>query len=177
MQHSDHRRLALFITVLLLAVDFATKRWVLAEVDSFRQGIPLIDGLLRFTYVRNPGAAFGILEGARWPFVVVSVLAVVGLSYLLLRHQLTARRSIAYAMILAGAAGNLVDRLFYHGLVVDFIEMGWRGHLFPVYNVADMGVSIGAGLLILDMLLERPESAPADVAQTDTAVEPESSGE
>jgi signal peptidase II len=152
-----HRQMSLAITLAILAADFLTKRWVLADIDLFRRGIPLIDGLLRFTYVRNPGAAFGIFEGARWPFVTVSVLAVIGLSYLLWRHRLSGRRTVAYSMILAGAAGNLIDRLFYDGLVVDFIEMGWRGHLFPVYNVADMGVSLGATLLILDMLLERGE--------------------
>ncbi len=152
-----HRRLSLVLTLGILVLDFFTKRWVLADIDAFRQGIPLVDGLLRFTYVRNAGAAFGIFEGARWPFVTVSVLAVIGLGYLLLRHPLGIRRTVAYSMILAGAAGNLVDRIFYDGLVIDFVEMGWRGHLFPVYNVADMGVSLGAALLIVDMLLDRGE--------------------
>lgn len=139
----------------IFVLDFVSKRIVLAQAHTFAEGIPLIDGLLRFTYVRNAGAAFGILQGARWPFVAVSSLAVVGLTWLLWRHRMRPRRRASYALILAGAAGNLVDRIFYDGLVVDFIEMGWRGHTFPVYNVADMGVSIGAALLILDMLLER----------------------
>jgi signal peptidase II len=158
-------------------LDFVTKRIVLANQDSFREGIPLIDGLLRFTYVRNAGAAFGILQGGRWPFVIVSVLAVVGLSWILRRADArSALRSTAYALILGGAAGNLIDRLFYGGKVVDFVEMGWRGHIFPVYNVADMGVSIGATLLVLALMREGEshrsaggEESPAAPPEEDSA--------
>ncbi len=149
------RRSTWGLVLVILVTDFVTKRIVLAEQETFRRGIDLIDGLLRLTYVRNAGAAFGIFQGARWPFVLVSALAVLGLSVLLLRDGTRGPRRIAYSMILAGAAGNLIDRLFYGGLVVDFIEMSWRGHSFPVYNVADMGVSLGATLLVLTMLLEK----------------------
>lgn len=135
----------------VLAVDFVTKRLVLANLDSFREGIVLIEGILRFTYVRNAGAAFGMFHGERWPFVIISSLAVVGLSWLLARGHAHGLARWAYGAILGGAAGNLVDRVFYDGLVVDFIEMSWRGSSFPVYNVADMGVSLGAALLVLGM--------------------------
>ena len=164
----------------IFALDFVTKRIVLANVGEFMAGIPLIDGLLRFTYVRNAGAAFGMFQGARWPFVIVSVLAVILLTWLLLRASTRGIKRVAYTMILAGAAGNLVDRIFYDGLVVDFIEMGWRGKTFPVYNVADMGVSIGAALLVIALLRETDapavqapaESADAEVASSDESVAP-----
>ena len=81
--------------------------------------------------------------------LAISLLAVVVLVFVLARSRAPRLRKTAYALILAGATGNLVDRIFYDGRVVDFIEMGYRGHTFPVYNVADMGVSIGASLLIL----------------------------
>jgi signal peptidase II len=148
------RRWPFVLAVAVLATDFITKRFVLAHVGTFAQGIPLIHGVLRFTYVRNSGAAFGLFQGARWPFILVSLGAIVLLWGVLSRGRSPRLRAIAYALILAGAAGNLVDRLFYGGRVVDFIEMGLRGHTFPVYNVADMGVSIGATLLVLGMLLE-----------------------
>jgi signal peptidase II len=128
--------------------------------------------LLSFTYVRNAGAAFGMLQGARWPFAVVSFAAAVALTWTLARGRHGRLRACAYAMILAGAVGNLIDRLFYDGLVVDFILMSWRDHHFPVYNVADIGVSVGAALLILSMLRERPH-AP-DAAPAADPVEPES---
>jgi signal peptidase II len=150
------------IALALLTLDFITKRVVLGNIETFARGIPLIEGVLRFTYVRNSGAAFGLFEGGRWPFVAVSVGAAILLSLVLARGGGGRLRRTAYALILAGAAGNLIDRIFYGGRVVDFIEMGLRGRTFPVYNVADMGVSIGAALLILSMLLEgRGVSAPA----------------
>lgn len=152
------------IVLTIFVVDFVTKRYVLAHTADFMRGIDLIDGLLRFTYVRNAGAAFGMFQGARWPFVLVSSAAVVGLTVLLARGRSAGLKRVAYSMILAGAAGNLVDRIFYDGLVVDFIEMGLRGKTFPVYNVADMGVSIGAALLVLALLGEKEATheAPAD---------------
>jgi signal peptidase II len=143
----------------LLVLDFLAKRFVLAHQEAFRAGIPLIDGILRFTYVRNAGAAFGILQGGRWPFVVVSFAAILALIFVLSKGSRSRMRGTSYALILGGAAGNLIDRLFYGGRVVDFIEMSWRGHVFPVYNFADMGVSIGAAILILALLLDREEEA------------------
>ena len=112
-----------------------------------------------------------MFQGARWPFVVVSALAVVGLILLLSRTHTFGLRRVAYSLILAGAAGNLVDRIFYDGLVVDFIEMRWREHVFPVYNVADMGVSIGAALLVLSMLREKDEPAVAESTATTDVVD------
>lgn len=156
----------LLVTLAILVADFVTKRIVLANVDTFREGIILIDGYLQFTYVRNAGAAFGMFQGGRWPFVVVSSAATIGLTWALLRGHSVGMRAYAYALILAGAAGNLVDRIFYDGLVVDFILMSWQEHGFPVYNIADMGVSIGAALLILTMLRERDPDEEATGADT-----------
>ncbi len=159
---------SLALGVFLL--DFVTKRIVLSNQESFSQGIQLIDGLLRFTYVRNAGAAFGILQGSRWPFVVVSALAVLGLGWVLSRPGTRSWfRSVAYALILGGAAGNLIDRLFYDGMVVDFIEMSWRGHIFPVYNVADMGVSFGAAFLVIALLREGNQGPQAEEARDESA--------
>jgi len=152
----------------LLVLDFLAKRFVLAHQETFRAGIPLIDGILHFTYVRNAGAAFGILQGGRWPFVVVSFAAILALSFVLRKGSRSRMRGISYSLILGGAAGNLIDRLFYGGRVVDFIEMSWHGHIFPVYNFADMGVSIGAVILILALLLEREE----EPSQTPSEEEP-----
>lgn len=156
----------------IFVVDFVTKRMVLAHAEFLRsEGVTLIEGLLRFTYVRNPGAAFGMLPGQRWIFVAVSSIAVIGLTYLLLRRSTTGLKRVAYTMILSGAAGNLVDRIFYGGYVVDFVEMGFRGNTFPVYNVADMGVSIGAAVLILALLREGDGDSDADSGEREAEVE------
>ena len=157
----SNRMRYLLVAIVWLIVDFVTKRVVLTNQEALREGIILIDGFLQFTYVRNAGAAFGMFQGGRWPFVAVSSLATVGLLWTILRGHSTGLRAYAYALILAGAAGNLVDRIFYEGRVVDFILMSWHEKGFPVYNVADMGVSIGAAFLILTMLRERDPRDPS----------------
>jgi signal peptidase II len=159
------------LAAAVLCIDFASKRYVLAHRGEFLDGIPLIDGILSFTYVRNSGAAFGMFQGGRWPFIVVSCIAAIALAAALWRARGPRLRRGAYALILAGAVGNLIDRLFYDGRVVDFILMSWNGHNFPVYNVADMGVSIGAALLIWTMLREPRELI--QVEEADGAAEAE----
>lgn len=153
MNRISPRALSWLVVAAIFVVDFVTKRWVLGSQVRLLEGIDLIDGVIRFTYVRNPGAAFGMLPDARWVLTVVSILAVAGLSYLISRSTTQGLKRIASTMILAGAAGNLVDRLFYDGLVVDFIEFTFFE--FPVFNVADMGVSLGAVVLVLSLLFER----------------------
>ena len=164
MSRIGPRTISWLVVVVVFVVDFITKRWVLANQSRLLEGIDVIDGLIGFTYVRNPGAAFGMLPNARWILTIVSIQAVVGLSYLISRRSTHGLKRIASTMILAGAAGNLVDRLFYDGLVVDFVEFLFFD--FPVFNVADMGVSVGAVVLVLSLLLEREkEEAPASVEQ------------
>ena len=172
MSRLSARSISWIVVAAIFVLDFATKRWVLANQDQFLAGIDLIDGILRFTYVRNAGAAFGMMQGARWILTAVSGVAVVGLSFLVSRSATVGLKRVASTMILAGAAGNLVDRILYDGLVVDFIEMGFRGHTFPVYNVADIGVSLGAAVLVLSLLIEREAVAGAESGAT-LAVPPE----
>ena len=161
MSRFSPRTISWLVVLAIFVLDFATKRWVLASQAQLLEGIDLIDGILRFTYVRNSGAAFGMMQGARWILTGVSIAAVVGLSWLISRESTHGLKRIAATMILAGAAGNLVDRIAYEGLVVDFIEMGYGDWTFPVYNVADIGVSIGAVVLVLSLLLGREGSSGA----------------
>ncbi|MFO7654430.1 MAG: signal peptidase II [Candidatus Krumholzibacteriia bacterium] len=146
----------------VLALDLVTKRLVLENVDTLRGRVEVLGDLVRFIYVRNPGAAMGLFPVGRWVLVAVSVAAVIFLVHLYLRsspgHRL--RRS-AIAAIVGGALGNLVDRLFYDGLVVDFIDVGIGSARFYTFNVADMGVTIGGALLFLSLLLDGRARAPA----------------
>ena len=110
-----------------------------------------------FTHVRNSGAAFGILNDAEFPFktVVIAVIATAALvgvglyAASLAHHQLVAR--IGLALIIGGAAGNLIDRIIA-GSVVDFVDVYWQNHHFWAFNVADSAISVGVAIMILDML-------------------------
>jgi signal peptidase II len=139
----------------ILCVDFLTKRLVLANEELLRGKVEILGELLRFIYVRNPGSAMGLFPVGRWGLVSVSILASVFLVWLYRTTdpKLKVRRS-AMAAILGGALGNLIDRIFYGGLVVDFIDVGIGASRFYTFNIADAGVSVGGVLLFLCILFE-----------------------
>jgi signal peptidase II len=130
----------------------------------------VLDGLLGFRYVENTGAAFGMLKGQRWFFITLSTLAILAIFVFLIKKRKTVPPllGIAMAMIAGGGIGNQIDRIL-NGFVVDFFEFLFID--FAVFNVADVFVSIGACLAVLDLLfvdrkyfLGEPQKkgAPAD---------------
>ena len=140
---------------LVLILDFTSKRAVLANETALRSKISIIGDFLRFIYVRNPGSAMGLFPVGRFVLVGISVLASLFLIYLYRTTDPRLKvRLGAMAAILGGALGNLVDRIFYGGHVVDFIDVGIGTHRFYTFNVADMGVTVGGGLLFLCILLD-----------------------
>lgn len=161
----------LWAPVVLLS-DFFSKRLVLAHEMELRARINVIGDLARFIYVRNPGSAMGLFPVGRLALITVSSLAAVFIVYLYRttdsRHRV---RLGAMAAILGGALGNLVDRIFYDGHVVDFIDLGWGTHRFYTFNVADIGVTIGGVILFFCILFEdrHNEEVKADsLAVTDS---------
>lgn len=134
--------LLLGIAAVILAADQWTKHWATANLAG-RAPVEVIGDIVRFTYTRNSGVAFGLGAGLPFPYAVFSILAVVVILYLFLRHrEHTPLRQVSLALILGGALGNLVDRLAT-GEVVDFILVGWRRWYWPVFNVADSAVTVG----------------------------------
>ena len=140
---------------LVLVVDFVTKRLVLANAETLRGKVEVLGDFLRFIYVRNPGSAMGLFPVGRIVLIAVSLAATVFIVWLYRTTPARLRvRRAAMAAILGGAVGNLVDRIFYGGLVVDFIDVGVATHRFYTFNVADIAVSIGGALLFLCILFE-----------------------
>lgn len=108
--------------------------------------------VLNLTYVENTGAAFGMLKNAPWVFNTVSVIAIIAmLAYLFLGHAESKLSGIALSMLISGGLGNMIDRVSLH-YVVDFID--FRLINFAVFNGADSFVCVGAGLLVLALILE-----------------------
>jgi len=143
----------------VVVLDQATK---LLVQRAFRLGesLPVLPGFFNLTYVLNPGAAFGLLAGAaaafRGPFfIAVSVLAIAVICYYHARyargHPLP---TVGLALILGGALGNLIDRLRV-GMVIDFLDFYLGAYHWPAFNVADSGITVGVGLLLVEMLRER----------------------
>lgn len=153
----------LLLSVIVIALDQWSKAWVLASLPEYT-AIPVIDGFWNWYRTYNTGAAFSFLADAGgWQLWFFTVLAV-GISGLLGFWLSRTRRgdwrqALPYALVIGGALGNVIDRLL-HGYVVDMLDFHWPflagifpgGH-FPAFNVADMGISIGAMALILDEIL------------------------
>ena len=150
------------ITIVGLVVDQATKLYV-DRVMALHQSIPVIDGLFSFTYLRNRGAAFSFLSDASWrlPFfigvtLVAALVIVVALKKMRDDQKLA---QSALAMIFSGAIGNLIDRVRL-GEVIDFLDVYWKTHHWPAFNVADSLICIGVALVALDMLQEERRQQP-----------------
>jgi signal peptidase II len=147
---------------VVLILDQGSK-WFADALLGARDVVPLLPFLaLRKAY--NPGAAFSFLSDAsgwqRWLFVGLAVL-VIGVLVAWLRRlpKGQGRLALALALILGGAAGNLIDRVLY-GHVIDFIDLYYHNWHWPTFNIADSAITIGAALLILDAFLGRREAVP-----------------
>lgn len=107
-------------------------------------------------HAHNPGAAFSFLENAsgwqRWLFTALGIGAAVFIVWMLRRHSQQTLFALALALIMGGALGNVIDRL-WHGYVIDFIQVHWRRvYYFPAFNLADSAITLGATFLIIDEL-------------------------
>ena len=143
--------LFLALAALVVVLDQVTKRLAEDRLRSQRS-VPVLDDILRLTYVENRGAAFGLLQDQTTFFVFVGILVigVIAASYRYLPRS-GFRLHLALGLQLGGAIGNLIDRI-RQGYVVDFVDFGYRSNWWPVFNVADSAIVIGVCLLALNAL-------------------------
>lgn len=147
--------MCVLIATIIIA-DQVTKA-IVQQKFMLGESVPVISNFFHLTYVRNPGAAFGMLAYApdyiRKPlFFALPVLACFWLIYLIWStRNKNFIHCLSYSLILAGAIGNLIDR-FSMNYVVDFFDFFWGPHHFAAFNIADSSISIAAALLILDLL-------------------------
>jgi signal peptidase II len=140
----------------VVALDQATKVWVHGSFALY-ESRPVIPGLFHLTYLRNPGAAFSFLaespEAFRVPFfLTVTAVALIVISVVV--GRLPPGRPWALAglsLVFAGAVGNLIDRVRL-GEVIDFLDVFWKTHHWPPFNVADSAITVGMGILIAEEL-------------------------
>jgi signal peptidase II len=158
----------LWLSLAVVVADQLTKLLIVREFELYE----VLDVLpvLEITRLHNTGAAFSILASAsgwqRWFFIGLALAVSAGIVHWL---RVLPRHSAAYlpaalALVMGGALGNVIDRV-WHGYVVDFLHFHWGAAYFPAFNVADTCITIGAGLLILDAILDgrkgsRGEAAP-----------------
>ena len=152
----ESRRIEILLPITIVVIDQITKAVVRAKLPLYASRT-VIPGFMDFTHVPNSGTAFALLQGVTFPFktaliamVAAAAIVSVGLyAASLARHQWIAR--VGLALIIGGAAGNLIDRVVA-GSVVDFVDVYFRTYHFWVFNVADSAISVGVTVMILDML-------------------------
>ena len=148
----------LWLSVLVVVIDLATKLWVEASFE-FREQLPVIDGFFNLTLVYNKGAAFSFLADAggwqRWFFIVLSIVISIGLLVWLKRLQPSERVvAVGVSLVLGGAIGNLIDRVLY-GQVIDFLLFYYDRWSWPAFNVADSAIFLGVGFLLFDAFFQK----------------------
>ena len=141
----------LWLSGLVIVLDQASK-WVMMSWLSLYETVAVIP-FFNLTMAHNPGAAFSFLAQAggwqRWFFVGLSVLISIGLLIWLTKLAKTNMEAISVSLILGGAIGNVIDRIYF-GYVIDFLDVYYGTHHWPAFNIADSAIVIGAGLLIID---------------------------
>jgi signal peptidase II len=161
----------------LVALIVVIDQWTKIIVDQrFRLGesLPVVNEFFNLTYIRNTGAAFGLFANAdpifRVPFfTIIPILALVAIGYMFKKIPPNdIRLSTALSLVVGGAIGNFIDRVFL-GYVIDFLDFHWRYlYHFPAFNVADSAICVGVGVLMLDLLIQNPESGTEDSKDAST---------
>lgn len=157
------------VTTITVLLDQATKLHIM-QTMRLHESIPVIDGFFSLTYIRNPGAAFGLLASSgpvfRTIFFGLASLFALGLLatiFFRLPHD-DRTGQLSVAAILGGALGNLIDRIRY-GEVIDFLDFYVGAYHWPAFNVADAAISIGVFFLVLHYLFEKK----TDIVQPPTS--------
>jgi len=156
----------LWLSLCVLALDLATK-YAASSLLGYAQPVEVLP-FFNLTLLHNPGAAFSFLAShpgwQRWLFAAIAVGASIGLSIWLLRLKADEKRlAVALALIIGGALGNLFDRLV-HGYVVDFLSFHAAGWYYPAFNIADIGITLGAIGLIWESIVGERRRKKASAA-------------
>ncbi len=144
------------IFILVVAIDQLTKYLVVSGM-SLGQSIDVIPGIFRFTYIRNQGAAFGMLGSARWILMSLTIVTLIVIVYLLIRYRkkMGMLYNISFSLIVGGGFSNMIDRCFFgesflNGTVIDFLDFCAFPKIWSyIFNVADACVVVGAFLFVI----------------------------
>jgi signal peptidase II len=141
------------LAAVIILVDQWTKELVVRHMELY-DSIPLVKDFLYLTSHRNKGAAWGMLQGQMWFFYIVTVIVVIGIIYFLIKHTKDEPfLGWPLSLILGGAIGNFIDRVF-RGEVVDFIDVYIFTYNYPIFNIADSALVVGAITIIIATLFD-----------------------
>ena len=142
----------LIVAAVLVAADQFIKHLIVSAM-VYGASVEILPGIVDFTYIHNNGAAFGMLQGKSWVLLSITSVIILLCLALVLKNSLKSNvLKVAITLVLAGGVGNLIDRIFNGGNVVDFIELKFVD--FAIFNFADCCITVGAVLIILDFIIE-----------------------
>lgn len=154
--------LYIILGFFLVCIDQLSK-FLIADFFAFGQRFPVISGFFYLTNISNKGAAWGMFEGGKWFFVAVTIVTIIIMSFMFFKLKRFSFR-MPMIMIISGGIGNMIDRLFRSDGVLDFLEFHFGDYVFPVFNFADICVTVGAFLLILVLLFsDMKEEEPTGI--------------
>lgn len=151
---------SILFVILLVVLDQASKIYLTLVNKTSPIDLEVIRGFFRITYTCNDGAAFSILKGKRVFFIIITIIVVFLIVYYLLKNKVYWVEKYSLLLIISGAVGNLIDRIMY-GYVIDFLDFIIFGYDFPVFNIADSFITIGAIGLIISILFLNKEGENA----------------
>ena len=170
--------LASLVFVLVIAADQISKIFVAGNVplaNTSSDSTPLIKGIFDLTFTHNNGGAWGLLGGYTWLLLALTLLVMTICVTMLVKNGFKSKLLFwSVMLILSGGIGNMIDRIFRGGVVIDFIQFHfWK--TFPVFNIADIAVCIGSGLLILYFIIDIYKDNKAQKQRVIEANNPENS--
>ncbi|WP_028561599.1 signal peptidase II [Paenibacillus pinihumi] len=148
-----------WIAVVVFIIDWVTKKMISTNLE-IADKISVIGNFFIITSHRNKGAAFGILEGQRIFFLIITVIVVAGIIGYIYMNRKSGKPMLlsALGLVLGGAVGNFLDRALY-GEVVDFLQFTFGSYIFPIFNIADSAIVCGVALILLDTILSMKEES------------------
>lgn len=150
--------LALVCGILILIFDQLTKYYIMSNF-YLGQSCDFIKGLIDIVYIHNEGAAWGMLSGRTWILICFTVIAMTFCGYFFYKYGRTNKLMLwGLTLVTSGGIGNLIDRIFRDGKVIDFLHFEFWPQ-FPVFNVADCAIVVGVGLLILYFIIDTVNEA------------------
>ncbi|MBR2246691.1 MAG: signal peptidase II [Bacilli bacterium] len=138
------------VAAILLIIDQFVKLLIKTKMKVLTE-IKIIPNFFSIYYVKNKGAAFSILNGKTYIFIIVAILLLFLIDRYLKEEKFTKLSIISLGMIIGGIVGNLIDRLLYHS-VIDYLSFNIFGYNFPVFNIADIGITVGCLLYIIELI-------------------------
>ena len=140
------------LSIIFLLIDIFTKQLVKNTLNLY-DSIPIIPNFFSITYVINDGAAFSILKGEFWLFIILGFVLLFFIFYYLQKEKLNIYKTIYYSLLIAGVLGNLLDRMLYKG-VIDFLDFTIFSYNAPIFNLADTFIVISVILIVFESLKE-----------------------